>query len=295
VGIGAWLLWRSTTPAPRHPGERIEATGLHNVLVVTDKLYSGSVPEGEEGFRSLQKLGIKTILSVDGARPDVELARQFGLRYAHIPVGYDGIRQDQAERLARAAQELPGPIYLHCHHGKHRGPAAAAAIKFCLDPTCGVADAVAIMKEAGTDPHYAGLYAAPTRLQRPTSAELAALPAEFPEVAEVPALAGIMVQIDQRWDHLQQMQAAGWKPPASNPDLDPAHEALQLVELYREATRLQLSPRHSPDLTRSLADTAREAADLERALRARDGTAGDHMKRLATSCRQCHATHRDVP
>src|SRR5262245_60445548 len=92
-------------PSPPDPG-RLELAGLHNVYRVTDKLYSGSSPEGDEGFRSLQRLGVKTVLSVDGARPDVERSRRFGLRYAHLPVGYDGITHDQALRLARAVRDL---------------------------------------------------------------------------------------------------------------------------------------------------------------------------------------------
>src|SRR5207249_2517155 len=44
---------------------RIELPGLHNVYRITDKLYSGSSPEGDEGFRSLRELGVKTVISVD--------------------------------------------------------------------------------------------------------------------------------------------------------------------------------------------------------------------------------------
>src|SRR5262245_41464410 len=54
--------------------------GLHNVCRVSGKLISGGVPEDDEGFASLHKLGVKTIISVDGARPDVERARRLGFR-----------------------------------------------------------------------------------------------------------------------------------------------------------------------------------------------------------------------
>src|SRR5262245_6224214 len=53
--------------------------GLHNVYRLGDRLYSGSSPEGDAGFASLRKLGVKTVLSVDGARPDLERARRYGL------------------------------------------------------------------------------------------------------------------------------------------------------------------------------------------------------------------------
>jgi hypothetical protein len=64
---------------------KVEAKGLHNVYRITDKLISGSSPEGDEGFRSLKELGIKTIISIYGARPDLDHARKYGLRYVHLP------------------------------------------------------------------------------------------------------------------------------------------------------------------------------------------------------------------
>src|SRR5687768_8269328 len=57
---------------------------LHNVYRITDKLYSGSGPEGDAGFGSLRDFGVTTVASVDGARPDVEAARRRGLRYFHL-------------------------------------------------------------------------------------------------------------------------------------------------------------------------------------------------------------------
>ena len=115
--------------------------GLNNVIRITEKLLSGSVPEGDTGFQTLQKLGVKTIITVDGAKPEVERAEKFGMRYVHLPIGYDGVPADQGWRLAKAVRDLPGLIYIHCHHGQHRSPAAAVVIKLCLDEKCTIATA----------------------------------------------------------------------------------------------------------------------------------------------------------
>jgi protein tyrosine phosphatase (PTP) superfamily phosphohydrolase (DUF442 family) len=281
---------KPTTPdqaSPRH------LSGLHNVYRITDRLYSGSSPEGDEGFQSLKELGVKTVISVDGAKPEVEHARKFGLRYVHLPFGYDGIPRQRVLELAKAVRDLPAPIYLHCHHGKHRGPAAAAAIHLCLDEKCGVDQAIAEMKRAGTDPHYTGLYQVAKELARPTNAELNQLPVDFPEVAKVPDLAQIMVEIDTRWDDLKLTQAAGWKTPPKHADLDPAHEALQLLEQYREACRLKIA---SAELQRGLAEAEKETAELLRSLRANEKDAAEQAARkVAASCTHCHAKFRDVP
>jgi protein tyrosine phosphatase (PTP) superfamily phosphohydrolase (DUF442 family) len=287
----------TSTPKLVADAAPIELPGLHNVIRVSDKLVSGSSPEGDAGFESLRSLGIKTIITVDGARPEVDRARKFDMRYVHLPIGYDGISQEQANRLARAVRDLPGLIYLHCHHGKHRGPAAAAASQFCLDEKCTAAAAIEIMKRAGTDPHYTGLIAAPNRIHRPSADEIAAAPADFPETAPIPALAQAMVEIDKTWDNLQAIRKAGWKTPKDQADLDPPHEALQLLEHFRELVRRD-DIRNRPESFRNwLADVEKSATALEESLRS--NSAPDKIEktcqRCRMSCSQCHAKYRDVP
>lgn len=68
---------------------------------MTPHLYSGSGPDGPKAFASLARLGIKTIISVDGARPNVEAAKKSGLRYVHIPISYDGVPRERALQLVR--------------------------------------------------------------------------------------------------------------------------------------------------------------------------------------------------
>ncbi len=275
----------------------VEAPGLHNVYRLTDRLYSGSSPEGEVGFRSLRSLGIRTVLTVDGAKPDVAGAGKFGLRYVHLPIGYDGVPRQQGLRIGRAVRDLPGPVYLHCHHGKHRGPAAAAVVLLCLDESYPVERAVAWLRLAGTDPRYKGLHAAPRQLRRPTREELERVPADFPAVAEVGGLARLMVEVDQRWDHLGQAREAGWRTPSNHPDIDPPHEALQLVEAYREAVRLPGV--REARLRRWFAEAEEEAKELERALRGKGGVeraaAEKAFRALGAACLRCHARYRDVP
>ena len=282
--------------------EVIRAAGLPNVIRVSEKLLSGGMPESDVGFRSLKQLGVKTVISVDGAKPEVELARRYGLRYVHLPIGYDGVPMEQGRRLARAVRDLPGQVYLHCHHGKHRSPAAAAVVQLCLDERCTVKAVVAMMKKAGTDPKYIGLYASPRELQRPTKQELDQVSGDFPEVASIGGLMQNMVQVDERWDHLKRIKAAGWKGPKDHPDLDPAHEALMRWEHFMEAGRIP-GAFQRPALFREYMKEAEGAAkDLETGLRTLKTTgsvpAGSLEKafqRSEASCVKCHARYRDVP
>jgi protein tyrosine phosphatase (PTP) superfamily phosphohydrolase (DUF442 family) len=271
---------------------------MHNVFRVSDRLYSGSSPDGDEGFAALERLGVKTIISVDGAKPDVEAARRHGLTYAHLPFGYDGIPRDRVIALAKAATELPGPVYVHCHHGKHRGPAAVAVIKLCIDPAWGAETAEAWLRTAGTDPRYSGLVALPRTLTRPSPGELALGPNTFPAVAPVPDLARLMVEIDARWEHLKLAKSAGWVAPKDHPDIDPLHEAVQLTEHFREAERLESVNRRGAKFLATLGEAEAAAAELERALRTRSvDTAKAEMAftRSAAACAACHDRSRDRP
>lgn len=289
----------ATAPATKSP-EHLEKPGLHNVYRITDWLISGSSPEGAEGFRSLRELGIKTVISVDGTRPDVASAKEQGLRYVHIPIGYEGIPREKVLQLAKACQDLPRPIYLHCHHGKHRGPAAAAAVHICLDDRCTVNQALTEMKTFGTDPKYRGLFEAIKRLERPTAKQLAAVPTDFPETAQVASFVERMVEIDTTWDHLKEIKAAGWKVPAKHPDLDPAQEALQLLEHYREAARLPEHAQRPAAFQEFLKAAETEATELEKVLQAAGqkplnaATLDPLFKRSEAACAKCHSQFRDV-
>jgi len=107
---------RDRAPSP----QRIEAKGIENLFRLSPRLFSGGQPEGEKGFETLKRLSIRTVISVDGSQPDVETARRLGLRYVHLPVGYDGIPRDQTIKMVEAIRELPGPVFVHCHHGMQR-------------------------------------------------------------------------------------------------------------------------------------------------------------------------------
>ncbi len=283
-------------PQPAVEPQPVHADGLHNVFRLSDRLLSGSSPDGDAGFAALQHLGVKTIVSVDGAVPDVAAAERHGMRYVHLPVGYDGIPRERAVALAKAVRDLPGPVYLHCHHGKHRGPAAAAVVQLCLDPAWTPERAEQWMKAAGTDPKYTGLMSLPTKLAKPTAAELDAAIGDFPQKAEVPDLTRLMVAVDERWDHLKLAKDAGWKQPPGHPDLDPPHEAVQLAELYREAARLSAVKARGPDLLMHFSEAETAANELAAALRQPNAEAARKaFGRVQASCTACHTAHRDRP
>jgi hypothetical protein len=262
-------------------------------------VITGGEPAGDAAFEELRSLEVKTVISVDGAKPDVEAARRCGLRYVHLPHGYDGIPERRGQELAKAIRDLPGPFYIHCHHGKHRSPAAAAVA--CVG--AGLVDAqwaLPILKLAGTSENYRGLYESAGGAHRFEEALLDGLAVEFREKVELPPLAEAMVAIEHVHDRLKEMAAADWHAPPAHPDLDPAHEALLLREHFTELMRNDVA--HEAERFQELTREGEAAAqNLETTLRGQRPT-GDKwpaadvaIDRVTRNCATCHRELRDVP
>ncbi len=162
----------AASPAPESPALSAPTTtatrdyaGLSNVLLISKGLINGSAPHGDAGLDTIRDLGVKTIICVDASPPNAAGATARGMRYVHLPIGYDGITQDESLRLMRAAADLPKPIYIHCFHGRHRSPAAASVIAIGLGWLT-VDEAMRHLSTAGTSAKYAGLFATISRTRR---------------------------------------------------------------------------------------------------------------------------------
>ena len=283
----------ATKAAPGGPNKPLKIAGVHNAFQWTGKVISGSCPDGEAGFKALADRGVKTILTVDGATPDVELATKYGMRYVHIPVEYSGIAQVDALRIARAVRDLPGPIFIHCHHGIHRGPTATALAVIASGELTNE-QALAALKQAGTGANYEGLWKVVREFKVPTKEQLDAADNTFPARAKVQALAGHMVNIDERFTGLKAVQAAQWGTPKEHPDLDPAHEALMLREGFAEAARSEEAKKLPEDFRERLNAAEGAAIALESALREKDNAAAQKAYlSVQASCSSCHKLYRD--
>ncbi len=279
------------SPAATQPSEY---AGLHNVVTYAEGLYSGSVPQGAEGFATLAAMGIRTIISVDGATPDVELAKQFGLRYVHLPVGYDGITKQRSLELARAVRDLPGPIYIHCHHGQHRSAAAAAAAgvtlgKFSVD------EALALMKVSGTAPNYTGLFACVRAASVASPETLETVSNKFPEKSQIGDLAQVMTHVDETMDNLKLIEKANWTTPKDHPDLVPAAEAARLADFFRNAPQPK-EPARTDEFAAWISAQASNASEVEQALlrgNASPQQVSEKLKIVSQACVQCHSKYRD--
>ena len=289
--------------------------GIHNVVAFADGFYSGSVPEGDAGFDSLVALGVKTVISVDGAIPEVDKAKARGMRYVHLPIGYDGFDDARKGQLVRAVRDLAKPIYLHCHHGKHRSAGAAGTVGVSLGWITNDV-AIARMKVSGTAEGYKGLWACTAKAAPMMAAAIDAARADFPEVTKPDSMTAAMVTIDEVFDRLKIVEKNAWVVPKDHPDLAPAADAGKLADLYRlldgDTHLAALADDAARTDFRALLAAGSERADaLETMLAAGapkstgvaesdEAAIVEHrkklsaaMKQITANCKDCHVKYRD--
>lgn len=280
--------------AADHEPKAVGIGRLHNTFAVTRRIYSGSGPKEGADFAALAKLGVKTVISVDGARPDIDAAKKHGMTYVHLPFGYDGIPTNRLADLAIAMKNAAGPVYVHCHHGKHRGPAAVAMM--CLvGERWTTNQAVGWMRRAGTGEDYAGLYRDVRGFVPPTAAHLASRPL-LPEVAKVASLADAMVAIDQHSELLKAAQKMAWKEVPGLRDVRPSQEAALLWEQLRELGRHHDTTGRTEDYRKLMADSESAAAALRDELKKPTPDpirADEALKKVGQSCTACHKKFRN--
>jgi protein tyrosine phosphatase (PTP) superfamily phosphohydrolase (DUF442 family) len=271
--------------------------GIHNAVAFHDGFVSGSAPEGEEGFETLASMGVRTIISVDGAEPEVERADAHGMRYIHLPIGYNGFDEQRKLQLVRATRDAMknGPVYIHCHHGKHRSAGAAAAIAASLG-WLSPEDGVARMHVSGTSANYSGLYACAGRATKLASSTVDEVPSDFPSVWKPSNFVKGMVEVDEVFERLKAVEKAGWTTPADHPDLVPAGEAGRLADLFRmlnETDYVGRKPSEFATMMHEADATAQALEDLLAGQGPDHARLGAQLKLVTASCKSCHTKFRD--
>lgn len=271
--------------------------GLHNVVAYHDGFYSGSVPEGSEGFDSLVALGVKTIISVDGAIPELEPAQSRGMKYIHLPIGYNGFDETRKLQLSRATRDAmqQGPVYMHCHHGKHRSAGAAGTVVATLGWNT-PENMVERMKVSGTAPTYTGLYGCTIAAVAMSAAVIDAVSSEFPEVSKPNDFVQGMIEIDEVYEHLRLIEKSNWRVPANHPDLVPVAEAGRLADLFRVLLPTDFVRSHPADFAALMEESQQDASALEDLLANPSfdtAAATALLSYLTATCKGCHVSYRD--
>ena len=254
---------------------------VHDVAKNSKLLY-GAAPVTVADFEEIARHGASLVISVDGAKPKLDEAKAAGLQYVHVPIGYDDVPIEAQAALSKAVRGANGKVYIHCHHGKHRAPAAAAIAYMSVEHADhdGGHD---VLVRAGTGEQYKGLWKA---IESFTPVAIAAMDPELKETADISPLTEQMAILDRHWDRIKAFEEVAWTGEKETI----AHEALMASEALHEFMREALE--------RDYAEEAIAAADaakrMYKAIQRRDSrTADEAFANLKKSCSTCHTKYRN--
>ncbi len=102
----------------------VSAPGVPNFHRVNDDIYRGGQPTAQ-GFRTLAKLGIKTVLDLrTSSGPsfwEKKEVKSVGMRYVQLPLYGDETPTPSEIKTAFAVldDKSQAPIFIHCHAGRN--------------------------------------------------------------------------------------------------------------------------------------------------------------------------------
>lgn len=108
---------------------RPDAPGLSNLGQVDEGLWRAAQPT-DEGFRSAERLGVRTVVNLRAERSDAGGLRGTGLSGVSIPARQWSLSEDDlAAFLVVATDPARRPVLVHCAEGRDRTGACVAAYR----------------------------------------------------------------------------------------------------------------------------------------------------------------------
>ena len=284
VSIAILAVWSlagcadSTTARTAGTGEPLPA--LRDVQPGSG-IHVGGEPDGEAGLHALRELGIRSIIDVDATPPDAHVGDAVDIEVVHLPLKYSGISSQEAQVLSGLLERLERPIYVHCHHGTNRAP-AAIAVGLVGTGEWSSEEGLALLRMCGTDPAFHGLFESVDEalLIAP------ALRQHDPGTIRAGDLAITMDLVDSEWTRLERLAQSQWMEPGA-----PAIAA-HLVDLLRRTAGF--SDEHGEGFDEASEESIAVAQQLEDMLIAgRHSAATEQLVLLDQTCSACHRRYRN--
>lgn len=116
-----------------------EAPGVPNFHQVSDRVYRSAQPT-DEGWKSLAKIGVKTIVDLrcqneHSAEAEAQKVEAAGMRYVNIPWRGRVAPSDEdiSKALALMNSSAAGPVLVHCKRGADRTGTLIAVYRIIHD------------------------------------------------------------------------------------------------------------------------------------------------------------------
>lgn len=108
------------TTTSRQLAAEINLPGLPNFHKVSEDMYRGAQPT-KEGFKELEKLGIKTVVNLRSSHSDRDMLKGTNLGYEQIPMTAWHPEQEDSVRFLKIVTDANRtPVFVHCRYGADR-------------------------------------------------------------------------------------------------------------------------------------------------------------------------------
>jgi tyrosine-protein phosphatase SIW14 len=120
----------SLTTAALDAASLSDVTGVPNFHQVDEHVYRGGQPRGE-GFASLAKIGIRTVIDLRGESSEVIVVQREGMHYVRLPWSeFKAPTESQIGAvLALLNDSSEWPVFVHCRRGADRTGTAIACYR----------------------------------------------------------------------------------------------------------------------------------------------------------------------
>jgi tyrosine-protein phosphatase SIW14 len=100
-----------------------QPVALPNFHQVSERIYRGAQPT-PEGFQTLAKMGIKTVVDLRREEPQVRgeqrIVEGLGMKFLSVPMSMQAPTEEQVSRVMQELNSNAGPVFVHCHGGRDR-------------------------------------------------------------------------------------------------------------------------------------------------------------------------------
>jgi len=132
------ILILALTPLCAGPPDLLDAPGVRNFHQVDPHLYRGAQPTSQ-GFTSLAKVGIRTVIDLRGGRElredEQKIVEAAGMHYVHVPMAGLSAPSDQqiTTVLGILNDTSAWPVFVHCRRGADRTGTVIACYRIAHD------------------------------------------------------------------------------------------------------------------------------------------------------------------
>lgn len=122
------LACAETAPEAAAP---VQIKDAKNCYRLSPELYRSGQP-GDDGFKALEKLGLKSVLNLREYHSDTDEAEDTGLRLYRMKLAAGKVTREDLMNCLLIISSAPKPILVHCWHGSDRTGIVCAAYRIVM-------------------------------------------------------------------------------------------------------------------------------------------------------------------